>query len=345
MSQNVTINFHDLVISTASNDILQLYDLQSQYIVLLETCKTDNENLIIYQFVPGAHNLTLPSKSLLINRPQHQHSYIEIMFVLSGSVTHYIEHQTFTYTVGQCCVMNKNIHHCEDVTDDFQAVFFAFQDCFLSELIQEYQNKPEDTTQPDDVNPIYQLLADNLNKNESLDKVYLDYFPLVSEKTIFSELKPIFNMIVTETISHEPGSQFFVRGAFARFFHKLNSPSLYNMRMVESNVQGQEYVFGKITHIMETSHGRAKREDLAVQLHYNGEYLNRIVKKYTGKTINEYGQSIFLKEARHMLAETDLSIAEIISRLGFSNHSHFYKLFEKTYSETPREYRMRKRNN
>ena len=43
-----------------------------------------------------------------------------------------------------------------------------------------------------------------------------------------------------------------------------------------------------LTHIMKSSHGRCTREELSSQLHYNGEYLNRIIKKYTGKTILEY---------------------------------------------------------
>jgi AraC-like DNA-binding protein len=90
---------------------------------------------------------------------------------------------------------------------------------------------------------------------------------------------------------------------------------------------------------MKSNHGRCTREELSAQLHYNGEYLNRIVKKYTGKTILEYGQTIYMEEARELLAGTDLSISAIIEELGFSNRSHFYRLFEKIYGETPLNYK------
>lgn len=78
-------------------------------------------------------------------------------------------------------------------------------------------------------------------------------------------------------------------------------------------------------------------------LHYNGEYLNRIVKKQTGKTILEYGQSIYLEEARQLLSNTDKSISSIIEELGFSNRSHFYRLFKTAFGETPLDYRKRLR--
>ncbi|WP_442860675.1 helix-turn-helix domain-containing protein [Blautia sp.] len=56
--------------------------------------------------------------------------------------------------------------------------------------------------------------------------------------------------------------------------------------------------------------------------------MNHIVKKQTGKTILEYEQFIYLDEARQILADTDKSISAIIEELGFSNRSHFYRLFK-----------------
>ena len=116
---------------------------------------------------------------------------------------------------------------------------------------------------------------------------------------------------------------------------------MFSIHRIHSHSQGQEFLFNKISHIMKTSHGRCTREELETLLHYNGEYLNRIVKKQTGKTILEYGQSIYLDEAKQMLAETDKSISAIIEELGFSNRSHFYRLFKQAYGETPLDYRKR----
>ena len=60
--------------------------------------------------------------------------------------------------------------------------------------------------------------------------------------------------------------------------------------------------------------------------------------------MTEYIQSFYLEDARRLLLETDLSISEIINRLGFSNRSHFYRIFSKKYDITPKDYRRAMRS-
>lgn len=333
-----------LVINHLNDNILQLYELNTPFMILLETCH-EKENLYsIYQFTQQSYQSSQIDDAELqcfLERPQHQHSFIEIMYVLSGSVTNHVENQTFTYEAGQCCIMNKNIRHKEDFTGDFQIVFLMLRDDFIMELLKEYQEYEREKNLPKPSNPIYQLVEDGQNEPLKFDKIYLDYFPMVSADDILGHLTPIFNSIIRETISREPGSAFFIKGYFSRLFHLLNNPGLFSINRVHSESGSQEFLFSKISHIMKVSHGRCTREDLSARLHYNSEYLNRIVKKYTGKTILEYGQAIYLEEARRMISDTDKSISAIIAEMGFSNRSHFYRLFEKAYGETPLDYRKR----
>ena len=65
---------------------------------------------------------------------------------------------------GQCCVMNKNIKHCEDFAGDFQVVFFMFQDVFLEQLMTEYGEEALTADSLSEVNPIYQLYLDSRNR-------------------------------------------------------------------------------------------------------------------------------------------------------------------------------------
>ena len=334
----------NLVIKNPGSNILQLYELQAPFMILLETCHEEKDFISMYQITHeccySAHFPFTGNRSLQ-HRPLHQHSCFEIMYVLSGSVTNHVENQTFTYGPGQCCVMNKNIKHCEDFAGDFQVVFFMFQDDFLEQLMTEYGKEPLTDGSLSQISPIYQLYLDSRNKNHQFDKVYLDYLPVVPAENVLDRLHPLFNFLVSEIQETAPGSFFLMKGVFARFLHLLHTPSLYCMARVQSDSGSQEYIFSKITHIMEASRGRSTREYLEKQLHYNGEYLNRIVKKYTGKTISEFGQEIYLQEAKRLLSDTDMSISAIIARLGFSNRSHFYRIFRKAFGETPLDYRQR----
>ena len=334
----------NLVIRNPDSNILQLYELHTPFMILLETCHEQKDFISMHQITHEccySSHLSFTGNSSLLKRPLHQHSCFEIMYVLSGSVTNHVENQTFTYGPGQCCIMNKNIKHCEDFSGDFQVVFFMFQDGFLEQLMTEYGEEALTADSLSEVNPIYQLYLDSKNKNRQFDKVYLDYLPVIPAENVLDKLNPLFNFLVTEIQETNPGSFFFLKGTFARFLHLLHTPSLYCMARVQSDSSSQEYIFSKVTHIMEASHGRSTREYLEKQLHYNGEYLNRIVKKYTGKTILEFGQEIYLQKAKRLLLDTDMSISEIIAELGFSNRSHFYRVFQKAFGETPLDYRRR----
>ena len=81
------------------------------------------------------------------------------------------------------------------------------------------------------------------------------------------------------------------------------------------------------------------RHELESSLHYSGDYLNKIVKKYTGLAIFDYGMTFCMKRASSLLQYSNMTISEIARQLGFSNRTHFYKVFQNTFSLTPSEYR------
>ncbi|NMM65209.1 helix-turn-helix transcriptional regulator [Clostridium sp. P21] len=50
-------------------------------------------------------------------------------------------------------------------------------------------------------------------------------------------------------------------------------------------------------------------------------------------------QNIKLKQACFYLSKTNLSVQEIIEKVGYSGSSHFYHIFKKNFTLTPNEYR------
>ncbi len=98
----------------------------------------------------------------------------------------------------------------------------------------------------------------------------------------------------------------------------------------------------KIQHILMSRHGRISRTELSDMLHYNEEYLNRIVKQTTGKTFSQYRQYVVLQLAKTLLLETDMSVSVIIETLELSNRSFFYRSFQQEFGMTPSEFRRQK---
>jgi len=66
-------------------------------------------------------------------------------------------------------------------------------------------------------------------------------------------------------------------------------------------------------------------------------------KQYTGQNFVNYLKDIRMREAKKLLAETDLKIIEISQTVGYENEKHFMKIFKNTYGVSPSEYRKNMR--
>ncbi len=67
--------------------------------------------------------------------------------------------------------------------------------------------------------------------------------------------------------------------------------------------------------------------------------LKRLFKQIFGNSIYNYYQSFRMKEAAYLLKEEKLSVSEVGYRLGFSNLSHFTRLFETHNGVKPKRFR------
>ncbi|MFD1178233.1 AraC family transcriptional regulator [Paenibacillus puldeungensis] len=80
-------------------------------------------------------------------------------------------------------------------------------------------------------------------------------------------------------------------------------------------------------------------EQIADNFKYNKNYLSRIYKENAGIGISEQIIKFRLKHAKELLTETDLSIIEIASEVGYEDSKYFMRLFKKYESVTPTQYR------
>jgi AraC-like DNA-binding protein len=66
--------------------------------------------------------------------------------------------------------------------------------------------------------------------------------------------------------------------------------------------------------------------------------LKQLFKQTFGDTIYNYYQKVRMEEAGFLLKKAHLSVSEVGYQLGFSNLSHFSRLFEKHYGITPKKF-------
>lgn len=79
-------------------------------------------------------------------------------------------------------------------------------------------------------------------------------------------------------------------------------------------------------------------KDIAAHFSYHPNYISSLLHKETGRKFTEILLEKRMKRAVLLMKNTSLSIEEISSLLGYSNHSNFYKAFKEYYGVTPRKY-------
>ena len=78
---------------------------------------------------------------------------------------------------------------------------------------------------------------------------------------------------------------------------------------------------------------------LAEQFHLNPQYISQLFKSEIGVGFLTYLTNIRMEKAKKLLLSTSLSIAEVAEQSGYGDYRVFTKVFKKTESSTPSQYR------
>ena len=91
--------------------------------------------------------------------------------------------------------------------------------------------------------------------------------------------------------------------------------------------------------IREHSEQKFSLAEIAGALYVNGNYLARVFKKETGRTLLWYHNAVRCEKAKQLLSESDLPVSEIGAAVGFVSSAHFTHLFKKMTGVAPSAWR------
>lgn len=147
---------------------------------------------------------------------------------------------------------------------------------------------------------------------------------------------PHLQNLLTQCISeHFNKEQFFAMSISAKFKLVLiellkDSPQFSCNHMV---LQVYDYVHNECDLSVVTP------KEIATHFHYHPYYLSQIMKKHTGKTLQQYLTDYRIKTAKNYLSTTNLDVAFIGDKVGFNSTAYFIKVFKEFTGQTPIQYR------
>ncbi|WP_426671510.1 AraC family transcriptional regulator [Mucilaginibacter sp. McL0603] len=251
----------------------------------------------------------------------HKHTFYHLVLFTKGAGKHSIDFKIFDVTPYQIYFMIPGQVHSWNFEGDVDGYVIHF------------------------TLPFFQSF---LLKNE-----YLDQFPFFSgliddaviqiESSLQQEIISLFENIITESEKPERMGMDMIRTLLLQIFILLNRTSTDNK---EKQLPTYNYTLLKtFQKLIEKNFATLKLpKDYAELLYITPNHLNAICNDLLGISAGEVIRNRILLEAKRLLINLDLSVAEIGYRLNFSDNSYFTKFFKKYAGSTPEEFRKKTLN-
>ena len=265
----------------------------------------------------GRSGISVRTHTRYTDFPTHKHNYIEMMIVLSGSITHRVEGETVRLSKGEILIMNKHISHSVERSGERDiGVNIIMSDGFISSMAAELSGTVFSSlikeNQKKDGAPMYLCFTDG-NKKYIHNVIENLLFELISESPEIAVMSSTVSLLL-HYLSIE-NSELLLSGSLTR--DKDTERRLEIISYVKNNYR------------------TASLLELSERLYLTVPYMSKIIKEYFGKSFKELVVEERLMRARDMFLGSTLPIGDVIRSVGYENESYFHREFKKRYGMTP----------
>lgn len=182
-------------------------------------------------------------------------------------------------------------------------------------------------------------LFDLSEKSPVLQSLLYNKQPLLFEQMIYPSLQQIVDEIVAESVDE----------IFKLFFLRIKAEELVCRLLIELGKRDTQQLYALNPHDISTIYKVKEHvlkhletppiiKELAFSAGMSPTKLKRLFKQIFGKSIFNYYQEFRMKEAALLLKNLKLSVSDVGYKLGFTNLSHFSKVFEAHIGMKPKQY-------
>ena len=249
--------------------------------------------------------------------PLHRHNYVEMMIVLSGSITHRIDGEPLTLSTGEVLIMNKHVSHSvERSGKDDIGVNIIMSDRFIYGVTSELAGTVFSS-----------LIKENAKENGS--PIYLA-FRTGGRKYLENAIE---NLLFELTVRGEDVGVMSGTVSLLLRYLSLENDEL----LIHGNVKTDKDDARRLDVLsyVKSNYRTASLTELSEKLYLTVPYLSKVIKDSFGKSFKELVVDERMERARTAIEETTLPIGDIIRSVGYENESYFHREFKKRYGTTP----------
>ncbi len=252
----------------------------------------------------------------------HDHAFLELTYVQSGTVEHTLDEQTMVLREGDYLIVDYGSRHCYRALDDNG---FDNLDClFLPELLD----------------PILK----GTKSLRTLLEHYLLHFNMQAlvqnpAHMVFHDdsgrIRELLQRMQTEQERHEAGYTEIVRCYLIEIL-------IFTMRLLDdaqAAAAGQDITGFLTAYVAEHYMEELTLQELAARLNYSLPYVSKRFKEDTGVTFVHYLQSYRVMQGCRLLTSSRRTLAEITEMVGYRDVKFFSSLVKRMTGLSPADFR------
>lgn len=277
----------------------------------------------------------LPNTQVIINRvpdfdsvDMHTHEFIEIAFVESGTGWHILGEEVRRCRPGSVFVINCEDAHMfsSDPEAPMQIYNLMFRPGFFDMSLLGRQSFAD--------------VAQHFLLRTFQYDGFSHSLSVQFEEDDLPTLRRLFDSMLKEYVSHNPGFEELIRAwtieLLVYIFRRLRAVELPSTAPPQIKTDILDGVF---RHIQQNYIEPISLEKLSMLAFLSPKYFSKLFKAHTGYTVTEYTQKLRIARACELLASTPDPIASVAAQTGYSDVKYFSRIFRRTMSMSPMEYR------
>ena len=258
----------------------------------------------------------------------HNHDFVELNYVLRGTVTEYVNHVPVVLKENELLFMTPGVYHSCYPCAGAQ----AFNIIFRADWIKRFRSELRERRADHFIN--HMDLKEGWSVFHTADKSkpeQADKIPAYIERLLMCD-----NSIAIEALEKEALAKLMILC--------LNECKTSERAVISGKNQRKSADALEILRYITQNFATATLSDTAAHFGYTPEHLHRIVKKQTGNGFSVFQLSARMSKAFYLLSETQIPIHRISAILGLSGSEYFSRMFKKYAGISPREYRKSRQN-
>lgn len=260
----------------------------------------------------------------------HTHNYIEVVYVLEGTGTQYVNGIAYKVKRGDLLFINYGQLHMVERNkslnpgeEPMRILDILIRPGFIDRELVESRNANE-------------MLALSLFESFAEIEQLSPVITFTGQDMVEVEylVKQIRNEWNNNSINYKVSIKGYVLVLLNKIFRQMREDQLTPV------VQHMDRITPEIINYIEEHYSeKINLTELAQMCFYNPSYFSKVFKETFGKSLTDFVQEKRVEKAMELLKQKEVGIGEIVQRTGFCDKKQFYKIFKKITGVSPGEFR------